>query len=144
MEEDLNTASLLLLSSYGIRCLSTQRQPRPLLSYKIKYLNKVKYLTYLFAKSGVAERACWRHHSTALVRPEVRGQLLRRQLGGPRQWREGLEVRGQSRDLYLVLQLAEKLGTAQLGPAGHTARAGELDSVLIHRLNDIHRDTDED
>lgn len=100
----------------------------------------LSYLTYLFAQSRVAERPCRRHHSAGLVGPEVRGQLLRWQLGGPGQRREGLEVRGQSRDLDRVLQLAEKLGTAQLGPAGHTAGAGELDPVLIHRLTEIQDD----
>ena len=92
------------------------------------------YRTYLFAKSGVTERPCRRHHRAALVRPELRGQRLRWKLGGPGQGREGLEVSGQSRDLYLVLQLAEKLWTVQLWPAGHTAGPRELNSVFIHRL----------
>ena len=98
--------------------------------------NPWKRLTDLFAQPRVAERPCRRHHGAAPVRPEVRGQLVRGQLCGPGQWREGLEVGGQSRDLHLLLQLAEQLVTAQLGPAGDAARAAELDSIFIHRLMD--------
>lgn len=100
-----------------------------------------KYLTDLFAQTGVAQRPCGRHHSAALVRAEFRGQLFCRELVGPGQRREGQEVRGQSRDLDLLFQLAEKLGAAQLGPAGDSARAGVLNSVFVHRLTETQEDT---
>lgn len=105
------------------------------------FLVSEKHLTDLFAQIGVAQRPCGRHHSAAIVRAQFRGQLFSRELGGPGQRREGREVRGQSRDLDLVLQLAQKLGTAQLGPAGDSARAGVLHPVFIHRLTETQGNT---